>query len=564
MRPFPVGNPCPVSPHSLWWLACLCLPPMALHAQTQPNAGVLEQGIHNGRSHAPSVKPLESLVLPALPQVTSQTGTMLTVTRFKFVGSTVFPEAMLQTVTAAWLGRPIDFGQLSAATAAVGNLYRAAGHVVQVQIPVQDIREGVLVIDIVEAQLGQVVMEGAGPKRVDPQRIKDTLYAFQPSGQLLNAHNIDRGLSVISDLAGVQVETSFNPGQQPGQTDLMVWSTDTPALRASLEADNAGSRSTGQDRLAAQWQVNSPLRQGDQLVVNTLWSQGSQYLRLAHAFPLGVRGWRAGWSLSHLNYRVTSSDFSAKSLDGKADTLGLESTYPLWWARDAKVNAMLNADSKRFLNQEDAQTSSSYGIQIASAGLGGTLSPAGGVWGTTHWQYMGKRGVLSAHTDLRDTLRAGRFNKQTYALTHDHSFSPRMAWQLSVQGQGAKTALDSSEQFYLGGMNGVRAYPSSEAGGASGQLWRLEWRYQLNNQSTWFAFHDHGRVVVNPASSSGLNTLVLKGRGVGYGHVSQRGIRVKAMWARRIGSNPNPSATLQDQDGSLVLNRFWLSASVPF
>jgi hemolysin activation/secretion protein len=218
---------------------------MALHAQTQPNAGVLEQGIHNGRSHAPSDKPLESLVLPALPQVTSQTGTMLTVTRFKFVGSTVFPEAMLQTVTAAWLGRPIDFGQLSAATAAVGNLYRAAGHVVQVQIPVQDIREGVLVIDIVEAQLGQVVMEGAGPKRVDPQRIKDTLYAFQPSGQLLNAHNIDRGLSVISDLAGVQVETSFNPGQQPGQTDLMVWSTDTPAVRASLEADNAGSRSLG-------------------------------------------------------------------------------------------------------------------------------------------------------------------------------------------------------------------------------------------------------------------------------------------------------------------------------
>jgi hemolysin activation/secretion protein len=564
MRPFPVGKPCPVSPHSLWWLACLWLTLTALHAQTPPNAGVLEQGIHQGRSNTPNLKPPASLVLPTVPQVTSQTGTMLTVSRFKFVGSTVFPEAMLHNVTAAWLGRPIDFGQLSAATAAVGNLYRAAGHVVQVQIPVQDIREGVVMIDIVEAQFGQVVMEGAGPQRVDPQRIKDTLYAFQPSGQLLNAHNIDRGLSVIADLAGVQVETSFNPGQQAGQTDLMVWSANTPAWQASVEADNAGSRSTGQDRVAAQWQVNSPLRQGDQMVVHTLWSQGSQYLRLAHAFPLGVRGWRAGWSLSHLNYRVISSDFSAQSLKGKADSLGLESTYPLWWTRYAKVNAMLNADSKRLLNQEDAQTASSYGIQIASAGLGGTLSPAGGVWGTTHWQYMGKRGVLSAHTDLRDTLRAGRFNKQTYALTHDQSLSPRMSWQLSLQGQSAKTALDSSEQFYLGGMNGVRAYPSSEAGGASGQLWRLEWRYRLNNQSTWFAFHDHGRVVVDPASSSALNTLVLKGRGVGYGYVSQRGIRVKAMWARRIGSNPHPSATLQDQDGSLVLNRFWLSASVPF
>jgi hypothetical protein len=51
---------------------------------------------------------------------------------------------------------------------------------------------------------------------------------------------------------------------------------------------------------------------------------------------------------------------------------------------------------------------------------------------------------------------------------------------------------------------------------------------------------------------------------LGYGFVSAKGFNLKVMVARRLGSNPNPTSTGQDQDGSLVLNRFWLSASVPF
>ena len=39
-------------------------------------------------------------------------------------------------------------------------------------------------------------------------------------------------------------------------------------------------------------------------------------------------------------------------------------------------------------------------------------------------------------------------------------------------------------------------------------------------------------------------------------------------YARRLGSNPNPITTAvnqgYDQDGTLVLNRFWLSATLPF
>jgi hypothetical protein len=39
---------------------------------------------------------------------------------------------------------------------------------------------------------------------------------------------------------------------------------------------------------------------------------------------------------------------------------------------------------------------------------------------------------------------------------------------------------------------------------------------------------------------------------------------LKATWAHRLGDNPNPTATGNDQDGSLLKNRFWLVATLAF
>lgn len=47
-----------------------------------------------------------------------------------------------------------------------------------------------------------------------------------------------------------------------------------------------------------------------------------------------------------------------------------------------------------------------------------------------------------------------------------------------AHGQLANRNLDSSEQFYLGGADAVRAYPQGEAGGDSGYQATAELRYQ--------------------------------------------------------------------------------------
>jgi hypothetical protein len=52
--------------------------------------------------------------------------------------------------------------------------------------------------------------------------------------------------------------------------------------------------------------------------------------------------------------------------------------------------------------------------------------------------------------------------------------------------------------------------------------------------------------------------------GICVAWVASFGRNLKATLARRIGSNPEPTSTGDDQDGSLIKNRFWLQASMPF
>jgi hypothetical protein len=62
-----------------------------------------------------------------------------------------------------------------------------------------------------------------------------------------------------------------------------------------------------------------------------------------------------------------------------------------------------------------------------------------------------------------------------------------------------------------------------------------------------------------------LNRYSLRGGGVSASWTVAKGLSIRATVARRTGQNPNANIeTGKDQDGSLVLNRLWLSANASF
>jgi hemolysin activation/secretion protein len=541
------------------------IPPCA-HAQTPPDAGALQQQIERERSQQlPRRMAPEK---PSMPTEMQPSGITVTVREFRFVGNTLIPAERLASVVAAYMNRPLDFNQLQSAAAAVADAYREAGWIVRAYLPQQDIRNGIVTIQIVEAVFGKLVPEGV-PSRLPLSSALARFEARQKPEEPLNADALDRALLLVDDLPGVAVAGTLLPGTKDGETDVVLKFADEPLIVGEMGADNVGSRSTGSQRITANMSVNSPLNQGEQFVANFIHARGNDYARLAWSLPVGNDGWRMGVNASRLDYRLVASEF--KRLDGAGDStsFGVEASYPIIRMRLKNLFLNFAIDRKDFDNRTATGTTSRYRIDNATVSLAGNLFDQWGGGGANSASVAFTQGKI----DLGDldpgelASLGGSYSKLRYSVTRQQVISPVLSLFAAWSGQWAKDNLDSAEKFYLGGAYGVRAYPANEGGGGRGQLLNLEIRWKLPEGFTATAFYDWGRTIQNIDNrvlASSPNRYQLRGHGLSLAWQTASGFSLKATWARRDGDNPNPSARGYDQDGSLEKNRWWLTASLPF
>lgn len=534
---------------------CLSALGMISAAQTVPDAGALQQQIERQRTQVvPRTLDTETRAPPA--PMAASAGPLVTVRQFRFAGNTLLSTEQLSLAVAKFLNRPLDFTQLQWAASTIADTYRDAGWVVHAYLPQQDIQDGTVIIQIVEARFGQVQYEGNPARRISPQKIEQIFAAHQKPGEFANAYALDRALLLTDDLPGISVTGSMIAGSHEGETDLVLSSVDEPLVAGEMATDNFGARSTGSDRLTASLELRSPTGMGDLLSSNLIRSRGNDYLRMVYMVPIGGKGWRIGINTSRLSYTLVGADFAALNAHGTSTSTGIEGSYPLVRSRQGNLYLDLRYTQSRFDNQSLGSVSSYYGVKAASIGLNGNRFDPWGGGGITNANLAWHSG--QHNDDLRSTM--DHFSKLMYGLSRQQTVTPSVSFHAALAGQTSNSTLDSSEKYYLGGPNGVRAYPANEGAGSSGLTCSLELRLKLDDSVSMAAFYDLGRI----NNSDGSPSYSLKGTGMWLGLQSHTGAYLKAIWARRLGENPNPSSTGLDQDGSLDKDRWWLSANLPF
>lgn len=542
-------------------------------AQNKPDAGALRQQIDATRNQSlpPAVEPETSPLPPALQAID---GVTVQVEQFDIQGNTRFSTADLQILLKPWLSRPLDFSQLQAAAAAVAARYRQDGWVVRAYLPTQEIDQGVVTIRVVESLLGELHFEGEPSQRVSHAQLIRILLAQQAKGQALNAEHLDRGFLIANDLSGVNLSSVMQSGEQAQTTDVVINVEDLARTSVELTFDNTGAISTGANRAILIGEIRSPSGRGDLLSTQVLHSEGSDYMRLAYTLPWGDRGWHVGANVSNLQYQLVSADMLALDAKGHSASVGLEASYPLVRSRQRNLRLNLSAEAKNFYNQANGSVSSNYKAGNLALGLNGnqydnwggggaTVLGLNGVWGRINLE-----GSPNQADDWSTSHTDGTYAKLVYNASREQVLTSRLSAFASLRGQTANKNLDSSEKIYLGGMGSVRAYPTNEAGGSEGQLVNLELRSQLPYGLSLTGFYDWGQVKVNHDNNYDgaptKNRLTLQGAGLSLGWQSTSKVNLRATWARRVGSNPNPTTAGLDQDGTLHMNRYWLSASVSF
>ena len=542
-----------------------------LAAQNLPDAGAVRQQIEQQR-HAPLPEAGSPQFAPP-PPMESMGGVTVTVSSFRFDGNTLLTYRQLADAVEGFVGHPIDFAGLQNAAIAVATAYRNAGYVVRAYLPKQEIADGQVTIQIVEARLGAVRVEGQ-PTRVSAARLQRIIESAQNRGDLLNADALDRGLLLINDLPGVSATGSLTAGSAPSETDLVLNAIDSPLVTGNISLDNVGSRFTGEVRAVAAASLNGRLGLGDRADALLLHSEGSDYGRIAYSLPVTTNGLRVGANASRLNYSIVTPEFRALDAHGASDSFGLDAAYPLIRARLRNLYVGFNGVYSSFDNKSAGVTTTDYSVRTATLSLYGNLFDqfrGGGVNTASLAITQGNVDLGGSPNELADALTtqtAGNFYRMNLSLSRLQVMTERISLFANLQAQVAGKNMDSSQRMYLGGAQGVRAYPQDEAGGSDGLLFTLEARTRITDSINATGFVDWGQVRINHdndiTGAASPNIVSLKGLGVSASWVASFGLNVQATYARRLGSNPNPTLNGDDQDGTLVRNRFWLQASMPF
>jgi hemolysin activation/secretion protein len=372
---------------------------------------------------------------------------------------------------------------------------------------------------------------------------------------------------LLSDVPGAVVNSTLTPGADVGTSDLEVSASPGAPYGGSAALDNAGNRYTGRGRVSGALDIDNPLHHGDVLSVNGLTAgSGLTYGRIDYQTLLNNgAGTSVGGSVSGLYYAL-GNGLSDLDAHGTAQVESLTLQQPLIRSTAGNLFGQFALNNKQLRDEIDASDiHTDRRTDSATLTLAGDRRDAGGITNFNLGLTFGRlefENEAAASADSAGARIRGDYGKFTMSVARLQGLSASNSVYLAFNGQISDKNLDSSEQFFLGGPNSVRAYDVGVLGGALGGLASAEFRHNLSVQAagTWQAimFIDSGVVrIYKNVFEAGPNHANLSGAGAGLNWVGRNGWTVSGTLAAPIGG---VSALAGDSASS----RLWLQMGKAF
>ncbi|HEX8544814.1 MAG TPA: ShlB/FhaC/HecB family hemolysin secretion/activation protein [Pseudomonas sp.] len=508
------------------------------------------------------VEPKTRVEQTQAPAVQASDSTRIAVNSLHLTGQHLYSEAELLKLTGFTPGKQLNLGQLQTMAAQIADFYHQKGYfVAQAYLPAQEIKDGAVTIAVIEGHYGAVTMR-------NQSNLSDSLANGAVDdlhrGDVISSSALETDLLLLSDTPGVEVRSTLVPGASVGAADLIVDVTPGQQVTGSIDADNAGNRYTGQYRLGGTLNINNLAGQGDVASLRALSSfDGLDYARAAYQMQFGKA--TAGVAYSRLDYKL-GREFSALHANGTADIASVYGSYPLLRSRQSNLYVQVGLDYKTFEDRVDLASSHvDRNVEVLMTSLRGDHRDDFGGGGLTAGSLTWSTGNLDIETResrLADGLTArsnGHYDKLGFSAMRLQRVTDAFSLYGAINGQVASKNLDISEKMYLGGIDGVRAYPQGEAFGDEGYLATVEARYLLPQFSDrWLgqvqliSFVDTGTVTLNENRwDNSDRTRTLSGAGVGINWFDFNNYSVKTYYAQKLGGEKATSAP--DSNG-----RFWV------
>jgi hemolysin activation/secretion protein len=421
----------------------------------------------------------------------------------------------------------------------------------------QDVTDGVLKFDVVEAVLEDVEFPGDG-KSLDAKSAGAKSAALSlvsgMRGKVMQQEEVERTILLLQEITGESYSIQYGTGKEAYGVRMRVTPRDATAagsLLGSVRVDNQGSPSLGQTQFSTQLNWRPDWLFGDQLTANYVTSERSSSLAayaLSYESALGSQGWRGGLRLSKVNYEVGGA-LSAAGANGLSETAGLYASYPILRSFSQRLDATFGLAHSSLQDRTTGTSNPRSNDSLTAEIRGATSKPS----------YSQNWSVSAAFSNLKhDTaaqVSADVLGVRGKSLTLNAEYR-RVDWLTSeldltygVRAQWTSSNLDGFQKMSLGGMNGIRAFAPSEVSADNALIGRIELGYTIRSASyanRLSAFYDHGEAEVSKSPLTSVdNRLTLAGAGLQWQFSSDIGLGARVFVAVPTG---NSSRTVSSVD----------------
>jgi len=503
---------------------------------------------------------------------------------FKLEGNKRYNDETLKNLFKESINKELDYNALLGVTTLISNYYRSNGFLATSYLPPQDIKNGIVQIKITEAELGKIILDvdNAHELNLSEEKIrKKILYKVKDDGGL-NIAQLDKNIRNFNKTPGINAIAQLEEGELFGETDIVITANNTETITGSSLIDNSGSRASGTAKLTNTINVDGLFNIGDRFTFtnvatgNTFQSgkqiEESNYYAVASTFPIGYNGMQANMRISKMEYKL-SAPYDSTIPSGYSTEYNFTLTRPLIEKLTKNLNATLAISRNDYVNDLGTGNNSNKDMTKASLNLGFDSSDTklgGGVnyglFGVTLGKLDVTDNATNFTTDQGTADNNGRNLKATFNFNRLQNVTDKTNMLLKFNSQFAADNLDGGEQFTLGGLNGVRAYSSSEAAGDAGFTTGIEVRRDLYNFPTTI-FYDYGKIRLhknrwtgwNSTNTDLKNTYALKGWGMTIDVPVFNLFDLKLTHSRTIQGNSGADSDGLDIDGLSWDDRTFIS-----
>lgn len=464
-------------------LSCYFLPAGVAYAQAPSPSQALggqmrqQEDVEKSRRLEKKIQePIEKASSEEEPQTPiNESSPKIYIKDIRIEGAKLLSNEEVRLIVSAFEDRELNFAQMQQIADRITDLYRKKGYITsRAYLPVQSIRNNVLVIRVLEVKSGSVEIRGNRYSKTE--RLRKDLNVVP--GGYFDFSALQQSLVYINEHPDRQAKAVLVPGKIPGTTDMIIEVAERRPFHVGFEYDNYGSRYLDYHRYSLVLEHNNLFGFDDLLYIKGQMSPDSRMSlqQMRYLFPITQR-WDLGFYAVNTDLKL-GEEFDILDAEGHAQIFGVFASRRL--IRDPNMDLRLNLgfDYKRVRNKILGTEISEDNLRVFRAGLDADFEDPLG------------RNILAVGIDsgVPDILggseskdphasragSGGRFDKGnfTYYRLQPTPFETAVLWKNI--GQYSNHNLPASEQFQMGGALSVRGYPPAEHSGDTGIYSALE------------------------------------------------------------------------------------------